>query len=70
MNKWICIHEDRTIGLTLNKIYDGIIIDEDSKGNEGLEIINDNGVISNYFLYRFKSLVEWREQQIKSIIDD
>ena len=51
--------------LTKNKQYTVII-----KGANYISIISDNLIRRSYNLNRFISMAEWREKQIKSVLDD
>lgn len=68
MAKWICIIAGYK--LTLNKVYDGYIVDINLKEQAGVRLINDSGGESTYYKHRFISLEDWREQQIKTVLDE
>ena len=51
--------------LTLYKEYKVISIFQD----RAIEVICDNGIYLSYNISRFISIAEWREKQIKSVID-
>lgn len=76
MVKVICINNSSLSSikeLTLNKVYDAEIITGvvSSLGEtKYYRIINDNGNIGDYFTDRFKLLSDWREKQMKSILND
>ena len=67
-SKWICINNSRTMAhkpsLTINKLYIGIWVN-----TEYIQVINDEGREGVYHSNRFITLAEWREKQIKSVID-
>jgi len=68
MIKVICI-SDKESRLTFNKIYDAEVMNYEFYG-EYYCLINDIGVKTHYYTNRFKLLSDWREQQIKSVIED
>lgn len=51
--------------LTKNKQYTVI-----NKGDNYITVINDNNKRNSYNINRFISMAEWREKQIKSVLDD
>jgi hypothetical protein len=76
MTKVICINSDfffsatgkpLTLGkpLTHHKVYDAQIVDKNV-----YSIINDYGDKGEYYSNRFITLSEWREKQMKNILDD
>ncbi len=71
MIKVVCIDNSRTIswdsdmGLTINKLYDAKLIE----WGDFYTIRNDEGNLMVYSTKRFILLADWREKQIKSIID-
>ena len=68
MIKVICIDDSLPRYITLNKIYDAeITVVEDVYY---YRLIDDIGDKINYYTNRFKLLSEWREEQIKTILDD
>ena len=71
MIKVICINIfSVTNELTLNKVYDAEVLLINGGHHKYYRVINDNGIRCDYFGNRFKLLSEWREQQIKSVLDD
>lgn len=64
MSKWVCVFMP-VYGLTLNKVYDAIWYTDTT-----IRIINDKGTEFNYSIFRFKSLANVREEQIKIVLDD
>jgi hypothetical protein len=70
MIKVVCIHPGN-LCLTKNKIYDvEIIMPFDVNVRTTYRLENDLGDMWEYNTYRFISIAKWREQQIKSILDD
>ena len=80
MTKVICINNDN-VYLILDKVYDGSYICEirDYSGNtlsvprlesNFYEVINEKGRKEKYSVDRFIALVDWREAQINSILND
>ena len=79
MTKWICINAG-LYNLTVNKVYDGYdddnylgdyLVDDDLLGEyAGVRLINDLGCEYTYNKSMFIRLDEWREQQIKTVLDD
>jgi hypothetical protein len=70
MTKVICINSDFFFSatgkpLTLHKVYDAQIVDKNV-----YSIINDYGDKGEYYSNRFITLSEWREKQMKNILDD
>ena len=68
MTKWICVNAG--YNLTVNKVYDGYIVGDDFGKYAGVRLINDIGYEFTYNKSRFISLDEWREQQIKTVLDE
>ena len=66
MAKWVCVKEG--YNLTVNKVYDGYIIYIGEY--TWLCLINDIDYEYTYNKSKFMPLDEWREQQIKSVLDD
>jgi hypothetical protein len=74
MIKVICI-ENGCASLTTNKVYDAKLVELTEKqlfewGGELYRIINDDGYSMEYNTGRFITLAEWREKQIKIVLDD
>jgi hypothetical protein len=68
MIKVICIDDSLPSYITLNKIYDAeITVVEDVYY---YRLIDDIGDKTNYYTNRFKLLSDWREEQIKTVLDD
>ena len=69
-DKVICINDEAYAGsesyLTKNKQY----IIYNHRGYEFVTVINDSNKRNSYNRNRFISIAEWREQQIKSVLDD
>ncbi len=70
MIKVICIDDSRPSEITLNKIYDAEPIGYNRTSVTYYRLINDNGIKSDYYFHRFELLSDWREQQIKTVLDD
>jgi len=69
MIKVICIDDSLPRYITLNKIYDAeITVVEDVYYYRLIDDISDK---TNYYVInRFKLLSDWREEQIKTVLDD
>lgn len=67
-----CINLDKLGGkdkytLTMGKIYDAIKPEKPVDACDIIFIINDLGIQTSYFRYRFLFIEEHREQQLKNI---
>ena len=70
MIKVVCIQNTFSgVSLTLNNVYDAELAPYCEWG-EFYIIRNDEGCLIEYHTGRFMPLAEWREQQIKIVLDD
>jgi hypothetical protein len=69
MIKVICI-ENVGVSLTNHKVYDAELTELFKCDGYSYRIKNDDGNLAQYNSVRFITLAEWREKQIKIVLDD